>query len=412
MRIEELHLKNFRCFKELDIQFPKSNLAVFIGLNGAGKSAILDAISSMLFLWTKKGVIYNPKRYTLFSDKDINMSFSELTSNICVNFDNHNISWKASKKINESSKTEINESYEANLAVTNAQNFTILKYTVNRYKSFVKYEVILKEIGDFGDFKTWFVEEVNRENRAIIETKNFSITNPKLDIIRKAIEVFCSNISNMRVSNLRTKDIKNNTDVVVDWDGLELSISQLSEGQKNLLLLASDIAFSLMSESEVINSPLSDTPDSVLQRKGIVLIDEIELHLHPQWQREVLPALQKTFPNIQFIVTTHSPQVLSRVHKDDIFILKDNQLYQPSSNPIGRDSSDILDEIMDITKRPDDIQKLSDDYFLLLAKNELEEAAKIRTKLDKLVEDKKLDKDDPIFYRANGILARKQLLKK
>jgi hypothetical protein len=105
--------------------------------------------------------------------------------------------------------------------------------------------------------------------------------------------------------------------------------------------------------------------------------------------------------------------VLSRVHKDDIFILKDNQLYQPSSNPIGRDSTDILDEVMDIKyKRPKEIQELSDKYFSLLNKNLFEEAQKIRNTLLDLVKNKKLDKDDPIFIRADGLIARKQLLRK
>ena len=138
-----------------------------------------------------------------------------------------------------------------------------------------------------------------------------------------------------------------------------------------------------------------------------MLIDEIELHLHPQWQREVLPALQKTFPNIQFIVTTHSPQVLSRVHRDDIFILKDDQLYKPSSNPIGRDSSDILDEIMEVTKRPQEIQELSDKYFSLLNRKLFEEAQTIRNQLLD-----KLDSKDPLFIRADAMITRMQLLKK
>jgi predicted ATP-binding protein involved in virulence len=229
-----------------------------------------------------------------------------------------------------------------------------------------------------------------------------------LNVIRKAIEIFCSKISNMYISNLRTKDIKENTNIVMDWDGLELSLSQLSEGQRNLLLLVSDIAFSLLHH---VGSGIGLTDrgesEDILNRNGIVLIDEIELHLHPQWQREVIPALQKTFPNIQFIVTTHSPQVLSRVHRDDIFILKDNEIYQPSINPIGRDSNDILDEIMGVTKRPEDIQKLSDNYFLLINKNLFEEAQEVRKQL--LSE---LDKKDPIFIRADAIIARKNLLRK
>ncbi|MCX7067621.1 MAG: AAA family ATPase [Methylococcales bacterium] len=406
MRIEELHLKNFRCFKELDIKFPASNLAVFIGLNGSGKTAILDAIISSLLNLDKHHGITKHITSELFFDDDINIESNELNMNVNISCNSYSVSWSILKKKDDIQKIENIEGkiseFEKKLMET--PNFTISQYTAKREKKFVHQGYPHLVIIDFDVFKKRFIEEVDAENRIIIENKDFTRTNPKLNVIRKAIEVFCSNISNMCISNLRTKDIKENTNIVMDWDGLELSLSQLSEGQRNLLLLISDIAFSLL-------NPMGSWTDrgkseDILNRNGIVLIDEIELHLHPQWQREVIPALQKTFPNIQFIVTTHSPQVLSRVHKDNIFILKDNEIFQPSINPIGRDSNDILDEIMGVTKRPEEIQELSDKYFSLINKNLLNEAQEVR---NLIIE--KLDKDDPIFVRANAMITRKQLLK-
>jgi predicted ATP-binding protein involved in virulence len=83
-----------------------------------------------------------------------------------------------------------------------------------------------------------------------------------------------------------------------------------------------------------------------------VLIDDIEAHLHPSWQRRVLGALRRTFPNCQLIVTTHSPQVLSEVPNDAVVLVKDFQFVRPGGPTAGRDSNAILAEAMDTPERP------------------------------------------------------------
>ena len=83
-----------------------------------------------------------------------------------------------------------------------------------------------------------------------------------------------------------------------------------------------------------------------------MLIDEVELHLHPTWQRRVLGALRSTFPNCQFIVTTHSPQVLSEVPNDAVVLVKDFQFVRPGAPTAGRDSNAILTEAMGTPDRP------------------------------------------------------------
>lgn len=387
MRIEELHLKNFRCFKELDIQFPKSNLAVFIGLNGAGKSAILDAITVLLCCVDRYHKISQP--HIPFDDDDINVEDNKFEINIKVNFESHTSSWNISKIRKQSAIMNAdNRNDEARYGVRKTHPFTILTYTTTRKKQFSSNTSFtvganhIQSFDNFEHFKSRFIEEVNAENRIIIDNRDFSLTTPKLNVIRKVIEVFCSNISNMSVLNLRTKDINTITQIVLDWAGQELKLYQLSEGQRQLLLLVLDIAFSLATEYEIREPEVFyKQPDDALNQEGIVLIDEIELHLHPQWQREVLPALQKTFPNIQFIVTTHSPQLLSNLKKEEVFILKDNKIIEVTPHIEGRDSNSILYELFGVEERPKRFKAQLKQLYNAIDDENLSEAKKILAEL-------------------------------
>ncbi|NOQ37242.1 MAG: AAA family ATPase [Methylococcaceae bacterium] len=415
MRIEELHLKNFRCFEELDINFPESNLAVFIGLNGSGKTAILDAITLFLSEWRVfyfkrylKTHIYNKEITPSILNSDICNGSQETMNSILASHCNKKISWKIDKNFKSDLKIEFNESCNKECEKT----AFFISYKTNR-----KNDCNINSYcnNNFSDFERWFEKEENIENRLKLKKKDFNATNVKLDVVRKAIILFFSNIYGLSFFNLRVEqtivdnnDIKNehhDSSLVITCNEKELKLFQLSEGQKVLLNMVANIVFNLTRINHENDN--GEYVNNILQSDGIVLIDEIELHLHPQWQREVLPALQKTFPNIQFIVTTHSPQVLSKVDKDDIFILKDNKIYQPSSNPIGRDSSDILEEIMGISARPQDIEELSKDYFSFINQNLFNDAEKVRLKLLE-----KLDPKDPIFIRADAIITRKKLLKR
>jgi predicted ATP-binding protein involved in virulence len=124
--------------------------------------------------------------------------------------------------------------------------------------------------------------------------------------------------------------------------------------------------------------------ENAWQGEGIVLIDEIDLHLHPQWQRRVLPALTKTFPNCQFIVTTHSPQVLSEVPKESVFILENGKLLEYSPHTRGRDSNSILYEIFNVKERPEWSQKEIDHCLDLIDNEKWDEAREALKELSNL----------------------------
>lgn len=405
MRIEELHLKNFRCFKELDIQFPKSNLAVFIGLNGAGKSAILDVITLLLIKFPAVGLVDRTVHiYKLvyeYTFDDISTSALVTENEIFINYRDQNRSWKEKfYRDNRRYDDEINKHSINDIDMTCDDNYICIYYTTNRsiygvYENWAEYS-------NFYVFDKWFEEVENFENELKLTHKNFEVTYVKLDVVRKAIEIFCSHISGLEFSNLKVKRTMSNEEIIgsykeeiekhtnyliIKCNGEEIKFSQLSEGQRLLLHLVGDIAFRLTKKNTTREgNGFQDygkdiTVKSILESKGVVLIDEIELHLHPQWQREVLPALQKTFPNIQFIVTTHSPQVLSNLKKEEVFILKDNKIIEVTPHIEGRDSNSILYELFGVEERPEFFKAQLKQLYNAIDDENLSEAKKILAEL-------------------------------
>lgn len=135
-----------------------------------------------------------------------------------------------------------------------------------------------------------------------------------------------------------------------------INLEQLSDGERVFLGLIMDIAYRLIS--------LNPNRENPFEGSGIVLIDEIELHLHPKWQQSSVLILGKSFPNIQFIITTHSPQVLSTVDKKSIIYLKKDGVGEVSYQSKGLMSSDVLELIMNTRSIPDvkeaqDLKKLN-----------------------------------------------------
>lgn len=115
---------------------------------------------------------------------------------------------------------------------------------------------------------------------------------------------------------------------------------------------------------------------------GIVLIDEIDLHLHPEWQKRVINDLQNAFPNLQFIVTTHAPLVIGSLKNGKIFSIKDNQTYDFPLQT-GKDANYILNE-MGTSEMDDNLKDKLTRYFLLIEKGlgNDDDAMRIRKELE------------------------------
>ncbi|MDJ0662723.1 MAG: AAA family ATPase [Crocosphaera sp.] len=198
------------------------------------------------------------------------------------------------------------------------------------------------------------------------------------------------------VENLSSKSIPDKLELTISKGDIELKLSQLSDGEKKCILIVADIARKL-----AIANPGLEVSDVLKQGKGIILIDEIEAHLHPGWQREIIPALTKTFPTCQFIVTTHSPQVLSKVKSENIFILENGMVINAKDagyHTYGRTSNSILSELFDIRERPPEFKdrinnclKLIDEAFKSKDDDKIQQAKEELSKLEKELGEDDLD---------------------
>ena len=117
---------------------------------------------------------------------------------------------------------------------------------------------------------------------------------------------------------------------------------------------------------------------------GGVLIDEVDLHLHPAWQQKVLNNLTDIFPNVQFIVTTHAPSVINSVKKENIRMLSDGEVVETDNQVYGKDINSVLKEIMQVDERPENFIMLFDEFYKYLSENKYLEAEKILDKLEQM----------------------------
>lgn len=153
--------------------------------------------------------------------------------------------------------------------------------------------------------------------------------------------------------------------MIVEKDGEELDVNQLSQGEKSLLALVGDIARRL-----AILNPSLDDP---LQGEGVVMIDEVDLHLHPKWQHDLIDKLVRTFPKVQFILTTHSPHIVS--DRQDILVYSlDNGQLQTIGNVYGEDANTVLNDVFHVPYRTPEIDKAFNGIRRAISHKELESA--------------------------------------
>lgn len=210
----------------------------------------------------------------------------------------------------------------------------------------------------------WFIaqEELGAENPAFLK---------HVEVLRKAVHQFLPDFT-----NLRTVDIDGNISFVVDKLGKTLRVAQLSDGERGMLAIVLDLARRLSQANPGLDNPIKDGV-------GVVLIDELDLHLHPKWQRSIVKNLTNTFENCQFIITTHSPQIIGEVKPDRITIV-DKDIYQPTSS-FGMDSSRILEEIMDTVPRNIEVNNLLSTLHKKIDEEDIPEAKKILKKVIRIL---------------------------
>ena len=381
LKINKLYLDNYRCFKDFTIDF-HDQLTVLVATNGKGKTAILDAIAVAFGTFVNSTGL---ARGSVFHRSDVQkIKARETKTNEMEEV--YPLVLEANGLINNEVTHWSRELHKPKGATTTKDTKPLIQYGQDIRKKVVqKVDEILPLISYYGTGRLWGLKKITL-NKKQHETSRLSgyidcldplssyksfeswyeyICKAEFEIKMEAFEKERDNLLHNEFTTIRKslqeavnhivekntgwKDIvyKKRAETIVAQNETfgELSLMQLSDGIRNMIGLVADIAYRAVK----LNPHLENAPK---QTPGIVLIDEVDMHLHPKWQQTVLTDLTKAFPNIQFIVTTHSPQVLSTVKKEQIRILGDNVVSTPSTHSFGEDSSVLLAELMNVSPLP------------------------------------------------------------
>ena len=446
MRIKRIVLKNFGLFEDLVLPFAASpdsegSATVLIGNNGAGKTTILQAIAIALS-WIPARIARERGSGKKLDDLQIHNGKNGLFLKIDTTFRNEAVCWQLSKaekgrifrngsdlsgvqKVSSILREELSEKGNTSLPLIAyypvERTIIDIPLRIRNQHSFGQldgYDGALESGVDFRRFFEWFrnqediehqqnYERLKEHHSHIAETKienaPFRVTeydsngheisfrfrkDPQIQSVRTAIEAFMPGVSNLRVDR---KPLR----MLVDKGGETLNVHQLSQGEKSLLALVGDIARRLA----IMNPGLEHPTDG----RGIVLIDEVDLHLHPRWQKDLICNLRATFPNCQFILTTHSPIVISDTPDVQVLSLDNGEVHEVG-NLFGMDANQVLVQEMDVEARNQGIQNRLDDILDFIQDNELEKA---RDRLSSL--EQELPEDHWELAKLRVLLARREV---
>ncbi len=406
MKINNIAITNFRCFKSLNINF-NSKMNVIIGNNGVGKTAILDAISVAMggFFLGIDSVPANgiKKEDVRFLTKSVGSTIdrqpqypvviecnAELDNNATwvreLNTESGNTTYGKAEKIkayaqNLQSKIRSGDPdtclpiisyYGTGRLWAQKRKKQAEKGNKDRANRFLGYTDCLSAESNEKFMLDWF------EKMTYVKLQEEKDV-PELQAVLGAIEQ-CYLESGANVSDVKVQFSVKSGQLEITYkdnnnDICRHPFHELSAGYRNMLSLVADIAYRMA----MLNPHLLG--DVVKKTEGVVLIDEVDLHLHPIWQKRILSTLTSIFPKVQFIVTTHAPSVISSVKADELLILDGENLTSFGSEVYGKDVNSILSEIMGTSERPDEITKMFDDFRSLLDNGQYAEA---RVKLDEL----------------------------
>lgn len=349
MKIKSLYTDYFRGLREVVATDLDPHVNLFVGVNGAGKSSILDAIS-LIMSWYVARIQSSKGRGKDIPVDDISIH-SPNGCTVELTFDD-DTKWKLyrSLKYNKTDKSDLSDlnRYVASLREridvgVDVNLPVIIHYGVNRVipNSYPRlprglkaesqldvYKNSLKSGQFFGDFFRWFRLSEDYENEQYKE--NHEYTDRGLNAVRDAIRRIFPEYGGLKVSRRPVA-------LYLTKGNEKFKLNQLSDGEKCYITLVCDIARRL-AIANLVGNPLDG--------EGIVLIDEIDLHLHPKWQQTVVSKLKDTFPNIQFFITTHSPIVASDVD-GSVFGVVDGELVKQKT--YGMLSSHILSSVFDMS---------------------------------------------------------------
>jgi predicted ATP-binding protein involved in virulence len=327
MKLKQITIENFRAIEQLS--FPLGErLTLLLGENGSGKTSIIDAISvglgaAVTYMPNVSGISFKKTDLRSVNEQNAPYVRIELETTQSIRWDRmlkRDQTRVTAQLVPKSIGQKQLEIYLDELIINryhHQQDFQLplfVSYGVGRAllnppltrkgfpKSHTRFEALASAFNSNSRFKSafiWFYNKEHEELRLQKEHRNFDLTLPELDVVRRAIRSMFPDLTEPHIE-------VNPLQFVVKQNGQFLNIEQLSDGYKTLLGLVIDLS----SRMAMAN------PDSVnpLSEEAIVMIDEVDLHLHPAWQKRVVGDLLRTFENTQFILTTHSPYIVESIN--------------------------------------------------------------------------------------------------
>ena len=404
MYLNSLELRNFRKFEELHIGFDRQ-LTVLVGDNGYGKSAVVDAAAIALGTFFMH-ILQASQRSIRNTDARVVSravgSTIERRSQfpVIVRADGcaygRSLSWQRELRRDTGRTTW-----------GNAREMVELSERVHECLSSGDIPSDLGECGEggvlplpiisyYGTGRLW-AQSKNEEPRTSLREAAYASSLspraddgslmrwlrkmtyqqlqkgepvPELQAVRRATEECLGRI--IQADNVHVFfDVQSN-DLCVEIYGdtaISLPLHQLSDGYRTTLGMVADIAYRMAQLNPHYGS------DAIERTHGVVLIDEVDLHLHPKWQARILGDLTGIFPGVQFIVTTHSPAVIASVKREKLRSFTEGGVVViPGNQTYGRDVSSIFREVMDAPERPEKVQLLFQEIEEALDNEQFEKA--------------------------------------
>ncbi len=400
MKLKKLIMTDFRGFSELNLRLGGKS-TVISGINGVGKTSVLRGINLLYANIINKTVNRKELRqqYNIeLEDIQYGKPYTKIQGDFILNLDDKSvISYERGMERKSGKRTHtkdnldeiatfiqnayLNDDYQENVPVfvNYGTNRLVLDIplrirTHHEFDVYSTYEKAIENRIDFRTFFEWYRNQEDAENAVKVERRDLDYEDKSLKAVRKAIMSMLPEFRKIHIAR------KPRLAMVVEKEGVKLNVSQLSDGEKCVLAMFGDLAKRLS-----LANPNMDEP---LLGEGVVLIDEIELHMHPSWQRMILRVLRNTFPGIQFIITTHSPIVLSEVDDSyNIFFMSNDgkeTIISDFSRLDGFDINYILEEFMGTKSRNEHTEELVRSLYAAVNAKEKEKALKYLSDLKEL----------------------------
>jgi predicted ATP-binding protein involved in virulence len=423
MHIDSLKIENFRCYESAEFNFnPHFNL--IIGVNGSGKTSLLNAVAASLIDVSHSTI----QHYVPIEEDHVRFLLDRVSGKVrferCypLRLTAHGEAFGADLWKIEKLRSDLNIStdhifkakidnvlshldrgdrinlpvlafYRANRKWVPG-NISALSAATARPSRMEAYQDWWDAASNIENFERWVISKTLERLQLVAESgKHDSFQKDELDLINTAIKYALPDAIGLRYDmTLRS--------LMVELESSQsLPFNNLSDGQRALIALLSDIARRMC----LLNPHLGT--EVLKETTGIIIIDELDIHLHPAWQRSLVKALRSAFPKIQFIAASHSPQIIGALKPSEVILLSQGESSHPRVT-YGLDSSTILSEVMEVEKRDPEIQGLLSELLTSIENNNLDTAK------EKLAQLKEKAPDLPEFAGAEALIRRKEILGK